>query len=137
MRAPVPDVTGRSLDVARASIEAGRFTVGRVRVPEHTDGRGLVVKQSPGGGSQQNIHTSIALRLGPLPPITVPAVIGLSLDGAKELLARVGLSSGSVDNVLSDENPGIVLTQHPDAGTTVPPGSTVALGDAKPRPDTD
>jgi beta-lactam-binding protein with PASTA domain len=65
--------------------------------------------------------------------VPVPAVTGLSLTRAAQLLRGKGFTIGSRESVIArGASPFEVTAQSPAAGTRVPPGSSVALVFAKP-----
>ena len=65
----------------------------------------------------------------------VPAVVGLTLEAARQKLSERGLELSSTEEE-SDRPAGEVTGQSPDAGTTVEPGSTVELTVSSGGPET-
>jgi len=59
-------------------------------------------------------------------PVTVPPVVGATLAAAEQRLSAKGLEYSSSE-AESDRPVGEVLTQSPEAGTEVDPGSSVTL----------
>ncbi len=61
-------------------------------------------------------------------PVVVPNVVGLAQASAEAALSAAGLKTGTVTLARSETvNAGIVISQNPVAGTSVPVGSPVAL----------
>jgi eukaryotic-like serine/threonine-protein kinase len=60
------------------------------------------------------------------PDVTVPTVTGLSFEQAVEVLEAAELRMGRVSEVETETSPpGVVLTQRPDPGTSLPSGTAV------------
>jgi len=61
--------------------------------------------------------------------VTVPNVIGMTAASAEQVLERLGLSVKVTETYVAVLNaqPGIVVTQFPAAGTTVPSKATVSV----------
>lgn len=93
---------------------------------------GVVLGQAPGSGATVQPGSAVALTVGGVPAptgVTVPKVVGLTLQQARQRLQAAGLTMGSVSlkgGVLRAED-GIVRGQSPAAGRTVELGSPVAL----------
>jgi serine/threonine-protein kinase len=62
------------------------------------------------------------------PTITVPNVVGFTLDAAKAKIDSAGLRTGtSLMRSTSDAPPGTVIDQRPQGGTLGAPGTSVDL----------
>jgi beta-lactam-binding protein with PASTA domain len=57
----------------------------------------------------------------------VPSLVGLTVEDARELLARRKLTLGALDEVVAPGVPGTVAGQQPQAGARVVPGSAVPV----------
>lgn len=125
----VPDLTGKSLQDARATIEAAGFTVGGESHIEHeTAAEGTVVEQNPVAGAQARSRTSVEIKIAAKPRIEVPNVVGEILERAKGLIDRSGLVLAPAQLQESADQPqGTVLKQSPGAGTRVVKGETVQV----------
>ena len=127
---PVPDVTGLPRADAEAALAAAGFTVGTVT--EATDPEvdaGSVVSQNPEGGVEAVPGTPVDLvvSLGPA-PVEVPDVIGLAQATASTRITTAGLVVGTVTEEYSTTVlAGRVISQAPEAGVEVAPGSQVDL----------
>jgi serine/threonine-protein kinase len=67
------------------------------------------------------------------PPVRVPQVVGMAEDQARREVERLNLRFTVKDFVYSDEEPGIVKSQSPDAGTQMRRGSDVLVTISKGR----
>ena len=125
----VPELTGKSRQDARATIEAAGFTVGGESHIEHeTAAEGAVVEQNPVAGVQARSRTSVEIKIAAKPRIEVPNVVGEILERAKALIDRSGLVLASAQSQESANQPqGTVLKQSPVAGTRVVKGETVQV----------
>lgn len=121
-RVSVPDVTRRPLGEATLLLEQGRLRVGRVR--EDFDDQtptGLVVSQDPAAGSvvARGAPVDLVVSKGP-ETVTVPELVGLTLEQARDVLRRVGLTLDRVSYVPRTEAaPGLVIEQLPPPGARV------------------
>ncbi|MDO5501704.1 MAG: Stk1 family PASTA domain-containing Ser/Thr kinase [Actinomycetia bacterium] len=123
---PVPNVTGQTLAEAQAAIEGAELrpmvleAVYSNSVPE-----GAIVSQTPAEGTLHRGDTvSITPSKGPQ-LVTVPSVVGGSLEDATRELEALGLVV-SVERVLGGYF-NTVRSQSEEAGTQVRIGSTVTL----------
>jgi beta-lactam-binding protein with PASTA domain len=131
----VPDLSGKGLDDAKGLLQSKGFKLGDVR-HEFTGraGAGTVIGQSPKAGGNVPPGTTVALTVE-LGPVVAPSVSGQTLAEAREMLTQLGLKVGQVDERRTGGTPGIVLSQRPPAGQSVPPNSAIALVvEAKPIP---
>ncbi|MFE2379567.1 Stk1 family PASTA domain-containing Ser/Thr kinase [Streptomyces sp. NPDC059398] len=123
----VPDVTGESLEDARADLEDEHLKV--VVAPERvnsSDDAGQVAKQSPADGSRAEEGDTVTLTVSKGPRmITVPDVTGDSLDDAKSALTGKGFKVHVDRPFFSFSN--TVDTQSVDGGDRAPEGSTITL----------
>ena len=139
----VPNVVGQPQAAAKAAIEAAGFKVGSVTLAVSNTPAGLVISQSPAGGSQVAPGSTVNLTVssGAAPPpapvgnIDVPDVIGLNKTAASSVIRSAGLSVGATTQKHDDTAPaGNVIDQSPAAGTKVFAGAlvniTVSLGPA-------
>ena len=123
----VPNVVGAPQDTAATSIAAVGLAMTVVTVNDPTAAAGLVMSQSPTGGTQvpPGSPVIITVSLGAAVS-TVPNLVGLPLSGAVSTVGAAGLNFGTVDLVHHPTIPdGEVMSQTPTAGTPVSPGSFV------------
>ena len=122
----VPDVTGNSVVDATSELEAAGFGVFVETKLTNSDPKDTVLSQSEPAGSLLELGGTITLTVAePLPKI--PNVVGKTLANAKRALTNVGFEVGKVTQQTSSKSKGTVISQSPDAGTSVRPGRTVSL----------
>lgn len=136
----LPDVRGKSVEEARSILESQGLKVGRVVEVSHSNlPRGYVISQNPQpqtevalGGS---VHLLVSAGRGSEPEeVSVPDVVGLRLEEAREVLARSGLVVGEIEEVTSPNRPtGVVIEQSPDAQELLSRGGSVRLKVVKAR----
>ena len=126
----VPNVVGETEDVASSRIEAQGFTVGTVQdeLTEDTD-EGIVLRQSPGGGTSQAPDTEVDLVVsrGRFAQV-VPDVAGMSADAAVLELTRAGFTDVvTADEFSTEVDPGFVIRTEPEPGRTVPRNARITV----------
>ena len=90
--------------------------------------RGAVVWQDPPPDMVVPPNSSVELVLSGGPaPVSVPDVVGLSLQFAEGILEAAGMKVGRVDRVTSGQEADVVLSVHPPPGNGRPRGSSVDL----------
>jgi beta-lactam-binding protein with PASTA domain len=142
-KATVPDVTGGSVDDARAELADANLTVGDL-VEQETPAapEGQVIAQSPSAGEEVDEGTAVTLTVAVAAPeeTTVPSVIGLSGGDAQDTLEQAGFIVVS-QGAYSDQPEDTVIEQVPAAGTPAAPNSqvriTFSLGPTPPGEGTD
>ncbi|WAZ21163.1 Stk1 family PASTA domain-containing Ser/Thr kinase [Streptomyces cinnabarinus] len=125
----VPDVTGESLEDARAELEeAGlKVKVAAEQVTSADFDKGAVAAQSPEADSEVVVGDTVTLTLSKGPEmVEVPDVVGEKVDDAKAELEAAGFEV--------DEDRGLlglfgdtVESQSVDGGDTAPKGSTITI----------
>ena len=129
----VPNVKNLELEDARLTlnqlnlpveVEPGRFN------PELP--RDLVVDQNPSANMQvkPGRRIYITINTGATPESTVPSLVGISVDEAKNRLNAAGLIANSSDirpDSIPSPHPNLVTKQFPDPGKIVEEGSRVRL----------
>ena len=133
----VPDVTGQSQDEAESTIEDAGFTVTTEEKPSSDVDTGDAIETDPAAGESAKRGSEVTLFISSGPSqVGVPPLVGVTFEAAKQRLSAKGLEYSST-GVDSDRPAGEVLTQEPDAGTQVDPGSTVELTVSNGPSDTD
>ncbi len=128
----IEDVRGLEIPVATAQLITQGFTVSQT-IAEQFDEEipeGLVLGTDPEAGMEVEVGSEIGLivSLGPS-PVAMPAVIGLSLDNATELLEERGFALGDIDREFSRVQPeNQVLQATDEAGIPIGPGTELAVG---------
>jgi beta-lactam-binding protein with PASTA domain len=124
----VPDVVNFAAAEAKKVILASGLSVGREDSVQSSLEPGVVVQTRPAAGLARNAGTAVDLVLSSGPPTTgVPSVVGMSLDDARLVVQRVGLTVGGLRISASPGPNGVVLEQNPSAGSRLVRGSRVDL----------
>lgn len=129
----VPNVVGYHIEQAHEILAETRLQVGELIEIDSDSEPGIVLEQNPGHGDTVEIGSHINLKIArePIIPrddkVVVPNVIGYNIEQAEEILARVELHVGDLDERISDSEPGTVIKQNPSARTRVPAGNPVHL----------
>ena len=125
----VPNVVGKAEAEAKTALEAVGLKLGEVTEKESTTvAPGVVSAQSPDAGSEVEGGSAVALEVGAATQVKVPKVTGLSESDAVIALAQAGLSVGDVQYVFDPAvAAGMVKSQEPAEGTSLPAGSKVGI----------
>jgi beta-lactam-binding protein with PASTA domain len=118
----VPNLVGLPLGQALRTLTAASLKPGQIR--PSTDENDLVVAQGtpPGTDVAEGTPIGLTTRAAPPPRISVPNVIGDTLDIAQNTLQSLHLTSS-----YNGDGSATVMRQSPDAGTQVDPGTSVTL----------
>jgi beta-lactam-binding protein with PASTA domain len=134
----VPQLMGRNFDLNQitAILERSELRLGTVIPVGNNDSIGVITGQSPGIRQQVRTQTPVNITYGiPITSVTpsqpqtvrVPQYVGLTLERAVGRMPNDRLVPGIISEINSDNPPGIVVTQFPDAGTPVDPGTEISL----------
>jgi beta-lactam-binding protein with PASTA domain len=124
----VPRVIGDEIGLAERKILAEGLRVGAVTEEDSDRPQGTVIEQEPRPGQEVSRGREVAVWVARAPDTTiVPNVVGMTLAGAARTLRSRELRTGGISRELSASTPNKVISQRPAAGTTVAPGSSVAL----------
>ncbi len=126
----VPNVVNMSDADARKQLQKAGLTlrvsqiVPNVNIPPQT-----VMDQEPNGGSQAPPGSAVVVEESGGPnAITVPNVVGGTLEDARNALAQAGLTVGAVAQAAdASTTPGTVVSQNPQPGAQTGAGSSVDL----------
>lgn len=126
---PVPDLAGFPRPLAEKVLRAAGFTVGRLDTLPASSEAGIVVQTRPGPGVGRPARTAVDLVISSGPAeLTVPGVVGLPLQEARDRITAAGLSVGRVGGrVVAGRPDGIVIEQRPPGGTRSPRGAAIEL----------
>ncbi|GAB2654162.1 Stk1 family PASTA domain-containing Ser/Thr kinase [Prescottella soli] len=120
----VPDVSGKSEDAARKTLDSVGITVREVQqVFAGNVDAGNAVGTDPAVGTTVKAGASVVLTVSNA--VKVPSLLGRSVSAAKAELDRLGLPYEVRQIVSSDRS--LIISQTPGAGDRVAPGSTVTL----------
>ena len=128
-KAPVPDVTGATVDQARSQLADAGFVVklaeGRYTSDVPAD---HVVRVTPPPGTvlKKGDEVTLVPSLGP-PPVDVPTIQGKTLEKARTLAENAGLTLAVSDRRYDDTVPAdVVISQDPASGQ-LPEGEAVQV----------
>jgi len=124
----MPNLVGQTLKSAHDSVNNIRLKVINIEKQfASTNEVGRVLEQRPESGKQVRVGDEVSLVVGIDQLITIPNVLGLSIQKAKNVLLALGLKVGA-ENKLGTNNVGAVVSrQNPLAGHKVESGHTVNL----------
>jgi eukaryotic-like serine/threonine-protein kinase len=128
----VPSVDGLASKEAQDQLKAAGLK-GKIEQEFSDDVRkGRVIESSPAGGTTVERGTTVTLTVSRGPEtVAVPDVTGESEDNARSAIEGAGLRVGKVTEEESEEDPGTVIAQDPEAGGSVAKGTAVNLTVAK------
>jgi hypothetical protein len=131
----VPDVSGKSLAEATAILGAAHLSVGATRIEvDPSKEPESVTSQSLAAGASVRRGGKVDLVLTP-PLVAVPDAVGKPLRFAEVVLQKQDLLVGDIQREKMDgAAANSVLKEFPPAGTSVRPGSTIALVVAEEAP---
>ena len=127
-----PDVTGMEQAEAEEALEEADLTLGEI-TEEYSDevAEGMVISQDPEAEAsvEEGASVDLVVSLGPeVEEVTVPGVTGMEQAEAEEALEEAGLTLGDVDEEHSEDvAEGVVISQDPEAETSVEEGDSVDL----------
>jgi serine/threonine-protein kinase len=125
----VPTVVGQPEQTAVAKIAQAKLKSEKVTEASDTVPAGEVISQNPAGGAKADEGSVVRITVSTGPTsIAVPDLRGLTLDEARAKLSDQGLELGDVEKVDDPDTPkDEVIDSNPAAGTSIAPGSKVAL----------
>lgn len=130
-RVRMPDLTGVTLERARAILSELRLRLAAVDSAESDAAAGTVVRQRPAPRTEVEPGAAVAVTLARAqpPPVRarVPRLLGLTHEQAAVALERAGLPMGVVGTAESDLAPGTVVAQTLAPETEVAPGTAVGI----------
>ena len=128
----VPDVVGLTADEAETRLRSAELVLDTAAPIRRSDAAvevDRVIETNPAIGEQVDIGSTVSLVLSEGPDATtVPTLQGLDFDAAEQALRAAGLTLASpVERVDSPEEEGRVVAAEPPEGSSVAPGTAVAL----------
>jgi beta-lactam-binding protein with PASTA domain len=136
----VPDVVGMTQDDATSALTAAGYKVKVQTSYDEKVEKGLVVSQSPAGGTAADAGTTVTILVsqGKNPTVTVPNVVGMTETDAGAALSDAGLEPVPSSSYSDTVPAGTVISQDPAAGKSVTAGSPVsyAVSQGPKPPDT-
>ncbi len=127
-RYAVPDVVGKTEEVARKALEASNLEVAVERRYSLKVDNGLVISTDPASGVELKRDSAVTMLVSDGPkPVAVPTVTGQPVDAAKAAIVDAKLQV-SVTEQFDDAAPaGTVISQSPAGGKTADKQSVVEL----------
>ena len=136
----VPDVVKLEYSEAKEALEEYGFVVKKVTRNDDEIAKDCVISSTPAAGEVANSGDDITLyvSLGPEQiDVTVPSVIGMYEDNAKQTIIDNGLKIGDKVYVYDDTAYGVVVSQYPRANSTAVLDDVVTIYISKgPAPET-
>ena len=136
--ATVPGVLGQRRPVAERRLKAAGFETDVREETSDSVPRGRVISTSPPENSQLEKGRTVVLVVSSGPEqVSVPDVAGDDEAAARTAIEAAGLTAAVSEEESMDEEPGTVLRQDPESGTSVDEGTSVAIVVAKEPPAVD
>ncbi len=127
----MPDVLGISQNDAQNQLTRMGLTIGQVtQVYSSQQPAGVVLKQMPLPGSSITKGSSVDLIISKgaeKKTNTVPNLLGMDISKAKAILQKNNINLGNVQEVVSEQAPGTVLSQSVTANSAADSNTTVDL----------
>ena len=125
----VPNVVSLLADDAQGQLKKLGLNLRSNIVPSVDIPARTVIDQDPAGGAEVQPGSTVTVDISAGPnAVTVPSVVGSSLEDARAKLEQAGLALGAVAHaVVADTSPGMVIGQHPDANSQAPQGTAVDI----------
>lgn len=132
----IPDLTSYSFNEAKELLEGDRYGLQVERQNTDSDQpKGRVLNSNPPPGTEVERGSTVTLIVS-RGQVEVPNVVNQDIDAARSALEDLGLKV-TVQNDPSGTAPdGTVTAQSREAGTMVPPGTTITLTVSRPAPTT-
>ena len=127
--AEVPDLAGLTAEAATSELAKVGLILGS-QTPENSERpSGTIIAQRPGAGEGLESGQSVDVTISTGPQATaVPDLVGLvSIQQARIVVERAGLTLGAVKEKASSQPAGYVLDQDPPSGDQVPPGTAIEI----------
>lgn len=125
----MPNLVGQRLEAAQQTLTGlGIEATPTVRRADRQEPPRVIYAQSPRPGTRVRASTRITLDVSNGPPIVMPNLLGQQLEGARQVLAGLGIQA--VPSVQSAEHPeprGVIFGQSPAAGMRVNAATPVIL----------
>jgi len=124
----VPDVTGKTFDVASQIMAGAGLNVVMEQGYNPTVPKGQVVSQDPVAGALVKQGRTVTLTVSQGPQmVQVPDLTGMAAADAEAAVTRLGLQPSATQEASATVPQGQVVSQNPAPGSSVPAGSTVTV----------
>jgi serine/threonine-protein kinase len=122
----VPDVSGKSLDDAKRTLQNKGFTIGKTSTtPSQRVGKGKVVGTDPDAGEKQSPDKPVNVIVSS--GMSMPNVVGTDGDAAANQLRSMGLNVTVQKKKVDGKPANTVVSQDPSEGTGVSSGDDVTI----------
>ncbi|EMR07564.1 Serine/threonine-protein kinase PrkC [Bhargavaea cecembensis DSE10] len=125
-QAEVPDVAGMTVEEASAELEQAGFLAGDINEEHSADiGEGSVIRTSPQAGRVRDEGETIDLvvSMGP-EKVELTDFTGRDHEAISDVIEDYGFRNVEVNEVFSEEAPGTIISQEPEAGEEIAPSQT-------------
>jgi beta-lactam-binding protein with PASTA domain len=128
-RATVPAVVGQTQDDATNELRRADLTVGQIAEQAGDEPRGTVLQLRPDAGQIVPPGTTVDLVISGGPAeLFMPDVLGRDFTEAKMMLEQLGVALAPIEYDAESTLPrGSVISQSPQAGASLPSGTSVIL----------
>jgi len=124
----VPQIVGKTSTDAEGALRQAGLVSGMKTTRESSEASGIVLSQRPAAGQALDRGARVDFVVAIPAAIAVPNVVNLPIDGARLALEKAGLAVGNIRETSSNaSSAGTVLSQGPNAGTKIKPGTRVDL----------
>ncbi|MDQ6767750.1 MAG: Stk1 family PASTA domain-containing Ser/Thr kinase [Candidatus Eremiobacteraeota bacterium] len=125
----VPNVVSLLVDDAQKQMSKLGLRLATNIMPSIDIPARTVIDQEPGGGAEVRPGSTVTVDISAGPnAVTVPNVVGSSVEDARAKLEQAGLALGAIAHAaVADTSPGTVVGQHPDANSQAPQGTAVDI----------
>lgn len=125
----VPSIIGMKQSDAKNAVEAKKLKFVVVSKEKSNKDKGTVLKVSPDEGTKVKVNSEVRVTVsGGMDKLTVPNVVNVDYNTAKDIISQSGLKVGDVSYRYSDDvQNGYVITQDPASGSDIAEGSSVDL----------
>ncbi len=126
-RVQVPDVKGYNVADAQRELQKVKLKAKLAGKFDSTVPADQVIDVNPpiGTSLRQNSTVTLTVSKG-IQPISVPSIVGMTVDEARKKLGALGLGLNVAQQTESDTIPAnVIASQNPDPGATTAPSSTV------------
>jgi serine/threonine-protein kinase len=125
----VPNVQGDTQATAETTLKNDGFTVSTSTEVSSSATPGTVISQTPAGDTSVDPGSNVSIVIAEAPPtVNVPFVQGDKASAASNTLTSAGLKVTQRTQTVTDQaKDGVVISQSPNAGSSVTKGSTVTI----------
>jgi beta-lactam-binding protein with PASTA domain len=132
---PVPNVVGQQVALAQAQLAKAGFKSVQTSVPDPKVPQGVVLSETPGGGTRRGHGAIVAIAVSSGPhQIALQDLSEMTETQALDVLKRDGLVGRVVRQADPNVSAGIVTGQQPGPGTPVAAGTAVKVTVSSGRP---